>query len=315
MSQMRTVRLVLLYILALIPAAVLAIAAFFKAGDPQMFAEQITLHHVTPASWSPWLAYLFVGAELVLAAALLTLVVPRLVFAVNIVLMLGFIGVTAWAWAHGTIEGCGCFGRLVDRTPLETIVEDAIIVVASIFGIMLAKGFRTRRWQWAAFCVLLIPALVLTAFGSSLPIDGLVVGIRPGTNLSNMAIEGAPFDLAEGGVLLVVFDPQAGLEDDALERLRTVASREEGPRVLAVAVGSCADALKWRLRNRPNFAVAWASDRVMRQYYRRLPVVFLLDDGIVQRVWWSGVPPKDDLATSLSGPRANTAAPARAGTL
>jgi hypothetical protein len=83
---------VILASLALV--AVWGSAAILKSLDPPAFAEQIRLHHTAPASWSPYLAILFIGVEVLLAAAHLSLFRPRVVFAASGLLLLFFIGVT-----------------------------------------------------------------------------------------------------------------------------------------------------------------------------------------------------------------------------
>jgi hypothetical protein len=283
------------YLFALFPAGVLIVAAFFKAGDPGLFAAQITAHRVTPEAWSPWLAYLFIAAELGLAAALIAFVWPRVVFGLTIFLMLFFIGVTAWAWSHGNAEACGCFGRLTDRTPRAVIVEDAVIVVTSTIGLLLSLRIPTPYWRWTVFGLLLIPALVLTAFGSVLPIDSTIVGIRPGANLSSMAIEGAAPPLEEGRVLLALVGPRCDACEDGVGRLKRVADDANAPQVLAVYAGKPGAAQAWRLEHVPNFPVASAPEKSLRQYYRRLPVTFLLENGIVRRVWWGRMPAVEEL--------------------
>jgi thiol-disulfide isomerase/thioredoxin len=288
-------RAVAAHLLALIPAVVLILAAFLKAGDPGLFAEQITAHRVTPASWSPFLAYAFVAGELALAAALLAFVRPRVVFGLTILLMLGFIGVTAWAWAHGNAESCGCFGRLGDRGPGEVIRDDAILIVLSAAGLWLARGVRTRRRQWVALGVLLVPVITLTVFGSSLPLDGVVVGIRPGTSLADLALEGPAPALEEGSVLLVLIGPDCPACEAGVPALKQLAGSAGAPKVLAAFSGAPSAAQVWRLKHLPNFPVAAASPRVLRQYYRRLPATFRLENGIVRQVWWNRIPAAEEV--------------------
>jgi len=283
-------RVSIAYLLGLFAAGILAIAAFYKAGDPAFFAEQITAHKVTPESWSIYLAYFFVGLELVTAAAFVAFIWPRLVFAGTIGLMLGFIGVTAWAWAHGNAEGCGCFGRLVDRGPLEVIIEDALVVLTSAVALILLRGFRMRRWQWALGGPLMVATLLLTVFGTSLPLDEAVVGIRPGTDLSDMALDGSRVPVDEGWVLLAIVGPECQPCDEGIESLKQVAAAQEGPQVLAVLPGSRGEAQTWRMKRLPNFPIATSAPLALRQYYRQLPTVFLLEDGIVRRAWWGRIP-------------------------
>ena len=285
---------VIAYLLTLFAAAVLVIAAFFKAGDPAMFAEQISGYEVTPASWSPLLAFFFVAAELVLAAALVSFVLPRITLGLNILLMLGFIGVTAWAWAHGNAGDCGCFGRALERGPRDVIIEDTIVVLASLLAIFLLRGFRTRPWQWSIFAILLVPVLILVAFGPSLPIDGLVVGIGPGDDLSDIAIAGLRQPVAEGNVLLVLVAPNCEACETGVTALRAIAGGGALD-VIAAVPGGPREAQRWRLQHHPNFPVGYAPQRALRQYYRRLPVTLRLEDGIVRTVWWNEIPTPDQV--------------------
>lgn len=286
------------YLLGLYAAGVLAVAAFLKAGDPVLFAEQITAHQVTPASWSPLLAYFFVAAELALAAALIAFVWPRVLFGLTILMMIGFIGVTAWAWSHGNVSDCGCFGRLVERGPRAVIIEDTIVIIAAAVGYFLVGRFRTRRWQWTLFVILLVPAIVLTAFGTALPIDGLVVGIGPGTDLSDMALEGIRPPVDEGEVLVALIGPDCEACEAGVPGLKAIAGRDGGPRVAVVHAGQGNAAQAWRLRHLPNFPVGHASRRVIQQYTRALPATFLLRDGVVERVWWNRIPAPEDLTAA-----------------
>ena len=293
-------RFVVAYLLGLLAAGILAVAAFFKAGDPALFIDQISAHKVTPEAWSPFLAYFFVSVELVAAAAFVAFVWPRLVFGGTIVLMLGFIGVTAWAWAHGNTEGCGCFGRFYDRGPGSVIVEDTVIIIASVVALYLLRGFRTRRWQWGLAAPLVVVALLLTFFGTALPLDGLVVGIGPGSDLSDMAIEGARISIDEDLVLVALVGADCPACEAGMPALKQIAAQSGAPQVLAVFSGSRGDAQAWRMMQLPNFPVGTSPPRVLRQYHRALPAVFLLEDGIVRQTWWNRIPTADEVLAPAS---------------
>ncbi len=277
------------YLLALFPAAVLIIAAFLKAADPAMFAEQISAHKVTPAAWSPFLAYFFIAAELGLGVALISFVRPRETFALTILLMLGFIGVTALAWAHGYRGDCGCYGRVLNRLPRDVIIEDALIVIACLAGLWLVRGYHARSWQWAVFAVLLVPVLLLIAFGTALPVDGMVVGIGRGDKLGDLPLEGLRVPLDEGLVLVALVADDCSACERGLPALKEIAAGAS-PRVVAACPGGPNVSQAWRLSHLPNFAVASSPEKVLRRYYRRLPTTLLLDNGIVQKVWWNRIP-------------------------
>lgn len=283
-------------LIAIAIAFILGSAGFYKAGDPVLFAEQMSAYGITPASWSPALAYGFIAIELLLAAALLSFVMPRLSLAGTILLMVGFICVTAWAWAHGYSGECGCFGRHADRGPGRVIAEDAITIAAAALGIRLARGAITRRWRWIVFGILLVPAAALTAFGRQLPLDSVIVGLRPGSAVGDMPVEQAGMPTDEGSVLVAIVSDDCGPCADGIDRLRLLAEHEDGPRVIAVYAGTAPGAQAWRLRHLPNFRVAYASEKVLRRYYRRLPVTMLLRDGIVRSIWWNRIPSAQEVS-------------------
>lgn len=301
------------YFLGLFVAGILAVAAFYKAGDPPLFFDQITAHQVTPESWSPFLAYFFIVVELLAAAAFVAFVWPRMVFEATIVLMLAFIAVTAWAWAQGNTEGCGCFGRLMERGPREVIVEDSVVILASLlslwllrnpkahhsFGRWLIGGIPARRWQWAVAVPLMVLAVVITVFGAQLPWDGAIVGIKPGCDLSDMALQGARFPIDEGWVLLAMVGPQCPKCDEGIASLKQVVTRKIVPHVLAAYPGTPGEAQAWRMKRLPNFPVASAPERALRQYYRKLPATFLMEDGILRKVWWHRFPSPEEVAEAL----------------
>ena len=266
---------------------------------------------MTPASWSPAIAYFFIAVELLAAAAFVAFVWPRLVFAGTILMMLGFIGVTAWAWLQGNTEGCGCFGRLLERGPQEVIIEDAIVIVLAIIGLHLTGGwhwhnpraFCTRPWQWCIAGPLVVLAVVLTIFGPALPLDEVVVGIGPGTDLSDMALQGVRFPLDEGLVLLALVGPDCPRCDAGIPALKQIASEGLVPHVLAaypLTPEERGAAQAWRLKHRPNFPIATGAARALRQYYRALPTTFLLRDGRVVKAWWDQIPAPEDVAAQIA---------------
>lgn len=285
----------LAYLLGLIPGAVFLFAAGVKGPDPELFAEQIALHGVAPASWSVPLAYLFVAAEAVLGFALVLWFLPRASLAGAMALLVLFMAATAGAWAQGNAEACGCFGRAAARGPASVLIEDGLLLAAALGAFLLAGGFRRPgRRRTVLFSAAALVAVAYAAGARALPVDGLVTGLTPGADLSDLSIEGIGTPLDTGRVLVVV--AEAG--DDAaraLPGLREVSTSPGGPRVVIVIQGSGREAAAWRLKHLPPFPVGHASRKALRQYYRRLPVAFLLRDGVLDGAFWGSIPGSSDL--------------------
>lgn len=296
MGRAAFVRRLVVVIAALGLAVVWGSAAFLKSLDPAAFAEQITRHHVSPEAWSSALAWLFVGIEAVLVAAHLSFWRPRLVFLTSGLLLLGFIAVTAVAWANGNTEGCGCFGRLAARHPREVILEDLGFLLMAGAGFWASAGRPGFRRSGVVFAALLPLAVAIPIAGPHLPFDSLVTTFNPGEDLTDLAADDLPQGLDEGQVLLVLVGPDCASCDAGLESLNQIAATDGAPTVIAVYAGSRAEARSWALDHVPGFAVGSAPEKVLRQYYRKLPQVGLLSEGKLVRVWRGVIPAPADVS-------------------
>lgn len=295
-------RVRLAWLLGAIPAGVLLYAGFFKALDPALFADQITAHKITPAGWSPWLAQAMIAIELLLGCALLLFLKPRVTNLLFLLLMTGFIAATAIAWAHGNTKECGCFGRAVGSGPLLVIVRDLILMVVSGIALVLARGAGTPPRAWRSALAVLPAALAFAFLGAKLPADGLVTGVRPGGDLSDVPIEDLNPPHTEGTILLVLVTEGCAACDEAIPRLSLLAREERARmRVTAVYAGSRQEAMAWRLKRIPAFAVSHGSPRALRAYYRTLPASFLLRDGRLVRAFWDEIPTRDQIIPLLQG--------------
>lgn len=284
-------------------ATVWGSAAFLKALDLPAFADQITAHKITPAAWSGTLAFLLVITESLLALASVTLTRPRWTFVASAGLLLFFIGITAWAWAHGNTEGCGCFGRLAARSPKDVIVEDSLFLVMAIVGWWAAARVEAPRRSPILFAALAPLALILPFVGPNIPADALVTTLNPGTDLAHLAADDLPGPLNEGPQLLVFLSDSCAACDSGLANLSDVAAQEGAPPIVAVFAGSRRDARAWSLDKVPPFPVASSPAKVLRQYYRRLPATVLLKDGVVTVAWRNRTPTWAEVQAALKVPK------------
>jgi uncharacterized membrane protein YphA (DoxX/SURF4 family) len=287
------------WLLGLAPAGVVLYAGVMKGLDPLLFAEQIAAHKVTPAAWSPALAYAFIAIELILGIALLLRLWPRWTHAAFNALMLGFIAVTAIAWGSGNARECGCFGRAAARGPQAVIIEDAALILVSLTSMRLLWKTRTPL-RSAVVGIAFIPlALAFTALGARLPADSLVTGVRVGKDLSDMPIDDLRTPHTQGWSLLVLLDSDCAPCAEAVPRLTGLARERKDLAVAAVFSGTRQEAMAWRLKHLPGFPVAHASPRALRAYYRTFPTVFLLRDGRVVRAWWNRIPDGTEVTSLL----------------
>lgn len=125
--------------LAVLAGAVFVYAGVVKAEDPMRFASDISNYAmiswglgVRLAFYLPWLE-IFCGLALVFhrffSGAL----------AITIALMLGFLGATIWARAHGIDVSCGCFGTLSSNLTLTWHLIIDVAILAALVGLWFTR--------------------------------------------------------------------------------------------------------------------------------------------------------------------------------
>src|SRR5439155_21415594 len=96
-------------------------------------------------------AYGLIAVEVALGAALLAAFRSRMSAAAGSLLMVLFMGVTAYGWSTGRTEECGCFGSLSARTPGQVLLEDAGFLALGLGAFFLApRAQRGRPWRGIA---------------------------------------------------------------------------------------------------------------------------------------------------------------------
>jgi hypothetical protein len=129
---------------AIVLGVVLLVAAYAKALDPQLFASQLSDLLPLGASLALPLAIVIVGYEAGLGAALVRGWRHPLVLAATTATFVVFVGVVAWylVQPNEPVGGCGCFGQLVERTPLQALYEDLAFVALSGLAWLGRHGIR-----------------------------------------------------------------------------------------------------------------------------------------------------------------------------
>jgi hypothetical protein len=276
----------------------LLFAALQKSADPRLFVEQIQGYKIFPALAVP-AAYAFLWAEFILGFSLVLYLWPRPALAGFIALMLLFIGVTGWTWAHGNTAGCGCFGRLASRPPKEVMLEDGLYVLAAAVAFWLSSSGAAAKGRWMAYGIVLPILLALPWALPRLPVDSLVTPVRAGADLEDLAAEDLKFPLTEGRVFVAFLGDDCPRCVEALPAMEALGQAEGAPAVTAIFAGDRKAKRSWALEHVPSFPLAYAPVKTLRQYYRKLPVFLLLDQGRVRKVWWDRTPRPEEVLRAL----------------
>jgi len=282
-------------LLRLVPGVALGLifiaAGVLKAVDPAEFARQIENYAVVAGRTSVILAYLIIPLEMALGAALALGYRTRLAAAGTSVLLVLFMGATAYAWSQGKTEGCGCFGSFVSRTPGEVLLEDAAFLALGILAFFLVRGKASRpglRLAGVMVCAV-IGGVALPLSAYALPLDPLVTQLRPGREVSELPLHEAPVDLSHGDYLVALLDLDAPDSRETVKRLNAI-GRSGTVGVLAFFGGEVDEKTVFCFNTSPSFEVVAVPRSDLKRLYRRLPKFFMLRGGKVMRIW-EGAPP------------------------
>jgi len=268
---------------------VLLAAGALKALDPEGFASQVEGYKIVPASVSMAVAYVIVTIEVALGAALVLDYKRRWAVTAAVVLLTGFLGLMAYTWATGgNVSECGCFGRFVKRTPLETVLEDLGFIVLTLAGLLARR--REPDGGGGRLAGVALSAVAVLAFmplAPSLPLDDIVTGLKPGMAFDdlNLSLPDAAFSKGTHLVALLALSEEAS--GKAADELSALAAQPGAPAVAVLYSDSeeVKDEFFWS--HAPSYPMYQVIREEMRALYRRLPRFFLVEDGMVTKVWES----------------------------
>lgn len=270
-------------------------SGLIKAADPALFASQIAGYRLVPESSALPLAYLLIIGEGLLGTALVLHLWLRTALIASVLLLAVFIAGTAWAGAQGHIDSCGCFGRLASRTPREVVLEDLVFVGLALVAWWRRRDARPPAIAWRIGVPIGLLWLALPWVGPRLPVDSWVTALHPGASLKDLAADDLKEPLDSGRVLLAMIGPGCPPCDEILDDLGALAESNAEVRVMGVFAGDRRGKRAWQLEHVPAFPVGQAPEKALRQYYRRLPVVTLLEDGQASRIWRGRAPRPEEL--------------------
>ncbi|MCA9727784.1 MAG: hypothetical protein KC729_08885, partial [Candidatus Eisenbacteria bacterium] len=236
--------------------------------------------------------------ELALGMCAILQVARRRAVAALMGLLVVFIVATIWAWSHGNAESCGCFGRAAARGPQAVIIEDLLFLALGAVA-----WFLPGITAWAGFrrlaAAVAIPIMISLPFWlPQAAIDAWVTPVKPGADLSDIAVDGIRVPVTQGRVLLALFSSDCEACDRSIPILDEIAGTDGAPTVAAVLGGDNQSRRAWVLEHVPAFPVGHTPMKALRQYYRRLPVFILMKDGIVERAWWVDPPRVSDVVSA-----------------
>jgi len=122
----------LLLLFRVIVGGVFIWAGALKIADPLGFAQSIKNYQVVSPPLALLIAVVLPWVEVLSGAFLIIGVFKRSSALLISLLLIGFIGLVAFALARGIDTSCGCFGSLSRRADLSLILTDAVLLVFTL---------------------------------------------------------------------------------------------------------------------------------------------------------------------------------------
>ena len=282
--------------------AVLLLAAYAKAIDPQGFAAAIRDLVPLPPALAAATAFGVVAFEAGLGSVLVSGRRDARILAVTTVTFVAFAGLVAWEIVRpeGPGTSCGCFGRLVERTPWQALSEDVgFVALAGVAWV--GRGARPGRLRWWLPLLAGGASAAFAACAPWLPLDDHVTALAPGVPVEATRLDQIVPELKTGRHPVLLLDRA----DDATrtevphlnERLKLPGGALS---VWGVADDDRALATAFTFAAGPAFEVRGAPPAMLRRLYRTLPRSALIDHGRVAATW-TGFPPDATLDALTRG--------------
>jgi hypothetical protein len=281
--------------------AVLLLAAYAKAIDPQGFAIAIRDVLPMPHALASVGALALVAFEAALGAALLSGARHPGILVVTTGTFLAFTAVVVWQLVRpGDPGACGCFGQLLERTPWQAFWEDVGFVALSGLA-WLGRPAAPGAPPWR------IPALAtgafagLAAFAPWLPLDDHATALAPGVTVASTRLDEVVPELRTGRHLVLLLDRADPATRARIPDLNARLALPGGATtVWGVAADDRALATEFMWAAGPAFEVRGAPPTMLRRLYRMLPRSALIEDGRVVATW-TGFPPDPALSALARG--------------
>ena len=285
---------------------ILLIAGLVKAMDMDLFIRQmrdygIISQHVLIAlsAWG------LIALECALGIGLLIFYRPKIILTLTSLLWIAFLGATSWAWVTGATEECGCFGAWVEYSPAQAVMENLILLVATLLARAWYKESHRPQSRVKAWCVaisFLIGAGLPLALGFPLSRITQSPWENIETELSKLQIKGLEgVDLSRGSHLIIIMDTDCEHCKEALPELDALAEATDLPSVTAL----CPNDESARTRFIEEFQPAFPLGQIEENVFFRIlglgdvPRTILVKDMRVQGVWDRHVPDRELIEAAM----------------
>jgi hypothetical protein len=275
---------------------VFIIAALSKGIDPVRWGRQI---EILLGSWGNAVSTLWITAaflagcivllvEFLLGAMLIIRYRLRFACVSSIILLCFFAIVIIWEWLSGQSESCGCFGALIERTPLTALIEDTFFIILAVIAYLgsgIHSGVKIRT-----FGIIATTCLIWIIFFSIFPLKTAVIRSGSRWNLSSAKIN--LFD--QQASLVWVFDPECSECIAGTERINKIASDKSLPRLCGITEATAGRLQEFLIDFEPAFPVIRISKDDYKHIFLPAGSLILIDNNSrIVKIWRPKLLPPD----------------------
>ncbi|MGQ9895994.1 MAG: MauE/DoxX family redox-associated membrane protein [Acidobacteriota bacterium] len=281
--------------LAVLLGLVWLVAGVIKALEPFEFVRQVAGFQLIPGKAAQTtIAWALLVTECTLGAALILGYRLRWALVAAGCLTLIFMGALGWVIVAGIpVEDCGCFGSQIKRSPKEALLEDSLMLMATVVSGWLVWPSRPgnsilKPHRWRGLGVLLGALFgLLTPLAFGFPLGG--------GDWSQIKVSGTTVNVAAGERLVALLDTECSHCQESVPKLNAYVNVKDFPQFVALCSNE-----EWRRKFFiQRFEAKFELGEISKDDFKRLladgdtPRIVLLRQGRVLAVW-DGAPPSLD---------------------
>jgi thiol-disulfide isomerase/thioredoxin len=266
----------------------------------ELFIRQISAYglitHPLLVTLGAWAMIVF---QFTLGMALLLLYRPRISLFIAVLLWAFLTCLTAYAWATGTTDDCGCYGSWLKSTPKQATIENLAFLVAAMVARWLSVTIsfsRAGKRVWALAAAPLVGLVLPLFFGFS--ISAMINPGAQSATLSPAEIKGLEgIDLGRGSYLVVLMGTDCAHCKELLPDIDMLAEESGIPKVVALSKDNEAQRKEFVEKYEPVFPIGQVSDKAFWRLLGngKMPKILLVQEGRVRKAWDGLVPQKDTI--------------------
>jgi hypothetical protein len=134
-------------------------------------------------------------------------------------------------------------------------------------------------------------ALLGIIIGPSLPLPAFATNSKAGASFNHIVVEEYDGKIDEGRKVFALLSPTADRSIAAVPALNVLSAHPDTPEVVGVFEGDNEAMITFLFEQGPEFdGMGHAPRAAVRPYYRRLPVVLAVENGIIVDAWHESIP-------------------------